>query len=149
MYIIKLVMLVGLILGFAGCSSRSVVPTSTQQIDVNKYKTSSQNGVLYLIRHEDFREGAVASTFYIDTHKIGTIGNESAYFIVELEPGTYTYKRVKEDMFGTGEPIKRRVRVRAGFERMFIVEGGFGFDAVLDKSSIKNHKFLGYKKISK
>lgn len=149
MYVLKMFVAIGLIVGLTACSSHSVVPKSTQKIDAKRFQPSSQNGVLYLVRNEDWRESSVGSTFYIDDKKIGTIGNESAYFVVELEPGTYTYKRIKEDIFGASEPIRRRVRVRPGFAKAFVVEGGFGYESTFDENIIKNHKFLGYRKIGK
>jgi hypothetical protein len=137
------------LLFLTGCLDATSSPApNTRVIPLKEFTPSKKNGVLYLIRNEEIAGGAIQSKFYIDDKYIGALGNESAYYIVELEPGNYTYKRVASDIFGE-ETITRKLRVNAGFRRMFIIFGNGGIEAPLDEPAYKNHKFLGYQKIGK
>lgn len=129
----------------SGCGSSQPAP-NTKIIPIDNYQPEKGNGVLYLIREEAMVYGAVDFSFYIDDQYIGMITNESAYYVVELSPGTHTYKRVISDF--TGEtPLQKRIQVNKDYAQMFIYKGGWGVDAPFDSPALKNHKFLGYQKI--
>jgi len=144
---VSLMLLIPLLF-FSGCLDATSAPApSTKMISIEKFTPKKENGVLYLIRNEEFIGGAIQSKFYINDRYIGALGNESAYYIVELEPGNYTYKRVAGDIFNK-KVITRKLRVSAGFKHMFIIFGNGGIEAPLDEPAYKNHKFLGYQKIT-